>query len=71
MYFINEEIKPRLPELKQFTPYCPPKIVSMPRLQAGQCMAGCHAARLPGRAWLASQASRQEKGGDVHCRAAS
>lgn len=58
MYFINEEIKPRLPELKQFTPYCPPKIASMPRHQAGQCMAGCHAARLPGRAWLASQASQ-------------
>ena len=58
MYFINEEIKPRLPELKQFTSSCHPKIASMPRHQAGQCMAGCHAARLPGRAWLASQASQ-------------
>lgn len=62
MYFINEEIKPRLPELKQFTPYCPPKIASMPRHQAGHDwpghgMAGGQAARLPGRAWLASQAS--------------
>lgn len=60
MYFINEEIKPRLPELKQFTPYCPPKIASMPRHQAGHVwpghgMAGC---QLPGRAWLASQASQ-------------
>ena len=73
MYFINEEIKPRLPELKQFTPYCPPKIASMPRHQAGHVwpghgMAGCQLPgrtgqavrqrRLPGRAWLASQASQ-------------
>ena len=63
MYFINEEIKPRLPELKQFTSSCPPKIASMPRHQAGHVwpghgMAGCQAAWLPGRAWLASQASQ-------------
>ena len=57
MYFINEEIKPRLPELKQFTPYCPPKIASMPRHQAGHVwpghgMAGCLAelGRRPGSA---------------------
>lgn len=48
MYFINEEIKPRLPELKQFTSSCHPKIASMPRHQAGHVWPG------HGMAWQAA-----------------
>ena len=64
MYFINEEIKPRLPELKQFTPYCPPKIASMPRHQAGHVwpghgMAGCQAAWQNWAGGKAAQTARQ------------
>lgn len=81
MYFINEEIKPRLPDLKQFTSYCHPKIVSMPRMKAGHVRAG-YLAGLEQAAWQAacqyawqsawlSWAGCNCLAGGVHCRAES